>query len=257
MCYINNTPERTEVQNCASCSAEEISRRLSVAIKDENLWLANQLLNSLAGLSRSDLIVQAMVETINNEAIEYDSDIYTIVIGAIANYIYLPGLRDVWGNIYSCKTPPITVEELLKGTEFAECERFVSQDDEVEHDGRLDRFLNGFEEFGTAIILVGYSSSGESDSFAFSIQEGKISHEDSRKILSFLDAVGIKEALPEFHGKWLKRYYLKGSAWYSKEEIEDDRTWWFWISKEEIEDDRTWWFWIECLACTDTEMCYD
>lgn len=75
---------------------EEISRRLSVAIKDENLWLANQLLNSLAGLSRSDLIVQAMVETINNETIEYDSDIYTIVIGAIANYIYLPGLQDVW-----------------------------------------------------------------------------------------------------------------------------------------------------------------
>ena len=56
----------------------------------------NQLLNSLAGLSRSDLIVQAMVETINNETIEYDSDIYTIVIGAIANYIYLPGLQDVW-----------------------------------------------------------------------------------------------------------------------------------------------------------------
>ena len=237
MCYINNTPECTGVQICASCSAEEISRRLSVAIKDENLWLANQLLNSLAGLSRSDLIVQAMVETINNETIEYDSDIYTIVIGAIANYIYLPGLRDVWGNIYSCKTPPITVEELLKGTEFAECERFASQQVKVEHDERLDRFLNGFEEFGTAIILVGYSSSGESDSFAFSIQEGKISHEDSKKILSFLDNVGVKEALPEFRGRWRERYYLEGSAWYLKKKKEGD-------SMRQ--------FWIECLACTNT-----
>ena len=75
---------------------EEISRRLSVAIKDKNLRLATQLLDRLANLSRSDLIVQALVETINNETIEYNSDIYTIVIGAIANYMYLPGLRDVW-----------------------------------------------------------------------------------------------------------------------------------------------------------------
>ena len=243
MCYINNTPECTGVQICASCSAEEISRRLSVAIKDENLWLANQLLNSLAGLSRSDLIVQALVETINNETIEYNSDIYLIVIGAIANYLYLPGLRDVWENIDSCKTPPITVEELLKGTEFAKCERFASQHDEIEHDGRLDGFLKGFKEFGAAIIEIGYHFiSGECDYFNVLIQEGKISHEDSKKILSFLDNVGVKEALPEFHGKWLKRYYLKGSAW---------------CSEEEIEDDRTWWFWIECLACTNTQTHYD
>ena len=101
MCYTNNTPERTVVQISASCSAEEISHLLSAAIKDKNLQLARQLLDSLACLLRSDLIVQALVETINNETIEYNSDIYTIVIGAIANYIHLPGLQDVWENIYS------------------------------------------------------------------------------------------------------------------------------------------------------------
>lgn len=134
-------------------------------------------------------------------------------------------------------------KDLLKGTKFAECERFVLQDDEVEHDGRLDEFLKDFEKFGSAIVEIGYCFiSGELDFFNVLIQEGKISHEDSKKILSFLDNVGVKEALPVFRGKWRERYYLEGSAWYSEEETENDRTWWFWI---------------ECLACTDTEMCYD
>ena len=240
MCYINNTPECTGVQICASCSAEEISRRLSVAIKDENLWLANQLLNSLAGLSRSDLIVQALVETINNETIEYNSDIYLIVIGAIANYMYLPGLRGVWENIYSCKTPPITVEELLKGTKFAECKRFVSQDGAVEHDGRLDKFLEGFKKFGTAIIGLGYDyNSGEGDYRKVAIHEGRISHEDSEIILSFLDAVGINEDLPEFQGRWRENYRFEDSNW---------RPW------AQTKGDETKWFWIECLACTNTEI---
>ena len=146
-----------------------------------------------------------MVETINNETIEYDSDIYTIVIGAIANYIYLPGLRDVWENIYSCKTPPITVEELLKGTEFAECECFVLQHGNVKHDGRLDDFLVNFFGLDWVTIRIGYDCGGECiEDLYVTIRDGELSPEDTQNVLDLLDSA---ETFCDV------KLYLVGSSW--------------------------------------------
>ena len=108
------------------------------------------------------------------------------------------------------------------------------------NDGRLDKFLEGFKKFGTAIIGLGYDyNSGEGDYRKVAIHEGRISHEDSEIILSFLDAVGINEDLPEFQGRWRENYRFEDSNW---------RPW------AQTKGDETKWFWIECLACTNTEI---
>ena len=218
------------------CSTEEIIGYLPVAIKADNAVFAGYLLQQLANREEPEVFVEELVKTVRKEII-IGSGFDSVVRSVLAMNCERLGLGPVLSNYENCQRFPMKAEDLLKGTEFAECERFASQHCKVEHDERLDRFLNGFEEFGTAIILVGYSSIGESDSFAFSIQEGKISHEDSKKILSFLDNVGVKEALPEFRGRWRERYYLEGSAWYLKKKKEGD-------SMRQ--------FWIECLACTNT-----
>ena len=219
------------------CSTEEIVGYLPVATKADNAVFVEYLLQQLANREELEVFVEELVKIVRKK-ITIGSGFYFAVRNVLAMNCERLGLGPVLPNYENCQRFSMETKDLLKGTKFAECERFASQDDEVEHDGRLDEFLKGFEKFGSAIIEVGYFFiKGECDFFKVLIQEGKISHEDSKKILSFLDYLGIKEALPEFRGKWLKRYYLEGSAWYSEEEIEDDRTWWFWI---------------ECLACTDT-----
>lgn len=226
----------------AHCSTEEIIGYLPVAIKADNAVFAGYLLQQLANSEEPEVFVEGLLKVVG-KGITIGSGLDSAVRSVLAMNCERLGLGPVLSNYENYQRFPMKAKDLLKGTEFAECERFVLQDGEVEHDGRLDEFLNGFEEFGAAIIEIGYNFiGGELDYFNVLIQEGKISHEDSKKILSFLDHLGIKEASPEFRGKWLKRYYLEGSAWHSEEETEDDRTWWFRI---------------ECLACTDTEMCYD
>lgn len=224
------------------CSTEEIIGYLPVAIKADNAVFAEYLLQQLANREESEVFVEGLLEVVGKE-ITIGSGFDSAVRSVLAMNCERLGLGPILSNFEKCQRFPMEAEDLLKGTKFAECERFVSQHDKVEHDGRLDGFLKGFEKFGAAIIEIGYCFiGGECDFFNVLIREGKISHEDSKKILSFLDVVGIKEILPVFRGRWRERYYLKGSAWYSEEEIEDDRTWWFWI---------------ECLACTDTGMCYN
>lgn len=219
----------------AHCSTGEIIKYLSVATENYNAEFTGYLLQQLANREEPEVFVEELVKTVRKEII-IGSGFDSVVRSVLAMNCERLGLGPVLSNFENCQRFPMEAEDLLKGTKFAECERFVLQDDEVEHDERLDRFLNGFEEFGAAIIEIGYNFiGGELDYSNVLIQEGKISHEDSKKILSFLDVVGIKEALPVFRGKWLKRYYFEGSAWHSEEEIEDDRTWWFWV---------------KCLACT-------
>ena len=223
------------------CPTGEIVGYLSVATKNNNAVFMEYLLQQLIDRGEMKIFVEELVKIVGKE-ITIDSGFYSSVRDALAMNCERLGLEPVLSNFENCQRFPMKVEDLLKGTKFAECERFVSQYGNVEHDERLDGFLKGFEKFGSAIIEVGYCFiSGELDFFNVLIQKGKISHEDSKKILSFLDNVGVKEALPEFHGRWRERYYLKGSAWYSEKETEDDRTMWFWI---------------ECLACTNIEI-YD
>ena len=219
------------------CSTEEIAGYLPVAIKADNAVFAEYLLQQLANREEPEVFVEELVKIVGKK-INIGSGFDSAVRSVLAMNCERLGLGPVLSNYENCQCFPMKAKDLLKGTRFAECKRFALQDDEVEHDGRLDEFLKGFEKFGSAIIEVGYCFiSGELDFFNVLIREGKISHEDSKKILSFLDIVGIKEALPVFRGEWLKRYYLEGSAWYLEEEDEGDRTWWFRI---------------ECLAYTDT-----
>lgn len=219
------------------CPIGEIVEYLPVATKYDNAVFMEYLLQQLANREDSEVFVKELLK-IAKKKIIIGSGFDSAVRSVLAMNCERLGLGPVLSNYENCQRFPMEAVDLLKGTKFAECERFTSQDDEVGHDGRLDRFLNGFEEFGAAIIEIGYNFiGGELDYLNVLIQEGKISHEDSKKILSFLDYLGIKEALPEFRGRWREKYYLKGSAWYSEEKIEDDRAWWFWI---------------ECLACTNT-----
>ena len=224
------------------CSTEEIVEYLSVAIEKDNAVFVEYLLQQLANREEPEVFVEELVKIVRKEII-IGSGFDFAVRSVLAMNCERLGLGPVLSNYENCQRFPMKAKDLLKGTKFAECEPFASQYGNVEHDERIDGFLKGFEKFGAAIIEIGYCFiGGECDFFNVLIQEGKILHEDSRKILSFLDAVGIKEALPEFHGRWRERYYLKGSAWYSEEEIEDDKMWWFWI---------------ECLACTNTQTHYD
>jgi hypothetical protein len=117
------------------------------------------------------------------------------------------------------------VEDLLKGTEFAECERSVLQDGEVEHDGRLDKFLKSLSDKGTVSAIMGYKITKEgtgtrrysipeteSNLCSFKIVDGTMLKEDARKILSYLDIMGVKEALPTFCGDW-ETFVLKDGTW--------------------------------------------
>lgn len=222
------------------CSTEEIVGYRSVATKFDNAEFTGYLLQQLADREEPEIFVEELVKIAEKE-ITIGSGFDSAVRSVLAMNCERLGLWPILSNYENCQRFPMEAEDLLKGTKFAECERFASQDDEVEHDGRLDEFLKGFEKFGAAIIEIGYCFiGGECDFFRVLIQEGKISHEDSKKILSFLDVVGIKEALPEFRRIQRGKYYLKDSAWYSEEEIEDDKMWWFWIER---------------LDCTNIEIC--
>lgn len=90
-------------------------------------------------------------------------------------------------------------------------------------DKRLVKFLSSFADKGTALVTVGYSvpetETGErSDSGQCSviIEKGTLLKEDAQKILGYLDALEIKDALPPFSAledDWGETYILKNGAW--------------------------------------------
>lgn len=221
----------------AHCSTGEIIKYLSVATENYNAEFTGYLLQQLANREEPEVFVEELVKTVKKEII-IGSGFDSVVRSVLAMNCERLGLGPVLSNYEKCQRFPMRAEDLLKGTKFAECERFTSQDDEVEHDGRLDRFLNGFEGFGTAIIEIGYCyNSRVGDYRGVAIHEGRISHEDSEIILSFLDAVGINEDLPEFQGRWRENYRFEDSKW---------------RSVAQTKGDETKWLWIKCLACTNT-----
>lgn len=221
------------------CSTEEIVGYRSVATKFDNAEFTGYLLQQLADREEPEVFVEELVKIAEKE-ITIGSGFDSAVRSVLAMNCERLGLGPVLSNYENCQCFPMKAEDLLKGTRFAECERFVSQDGEVWHDGRLDNFLKGFKKFGSAIIGLGYDyNSGEGDYRKVAIHEGRISHEDSEIILSFLDAVGINEDLPEFQGRWRENYYFEDSKW---------------RSVAQTKGDETKWFWIECLACTNIDL---
>lgn len=152
-------------------------------------------------------------------------------------------------NCFEIHPLRITAESLLKGTKYepSECltQRdnvetgtidngcLVSQgdaemetvdcDDAGAQDERLVGFLSSFADKGTASVTVGYrvleAETGErldSDQCSIKIEDGTLSEEDAQRILKYLDALKIEDALPPFlafEGDWNDTYILEDGAW--------------------------------------------
>ena len=94
-------------------------------------------------------------------------------------------------------------------------------DDVGVQDERLVEFLSSFADEETAFVTVGYmvfkTETGErSDLCRVKIEDGTLSEEDAQKILGYLDALGIEDALPPFlssEDDWNETYILKDGAW--------------------------------------------
>ena len=96
-------------------------------------------------------------------------------------------------------------------------------DDGELQDERLVEFLRSFIDKGTAFVTVGYkvSKTGTgahpgSGLCCVRIEKGTLSEENAQEILGYLDALGIKDALPpfpEFEDDWNETYILKDRAW--------------------------------------------
>ena len=96
-------------------------------------------------------------------------------------------------------------------------------DDAGVQDERLVEFLRSFADKETVFVTAGYgvleTETGEcSDSgqCRVRIEYGTLSEEDAQRILGYLDALEIKDALPPFPASeydWNETYILKGGTW--------------------------------------------
>lgn len=96
-------------------------------------------------------------------------------------------------------------------------------DDLGVQDERLVEFLRSFTEKGTAFVTVGCkvpkaetgARSGPGQC-RVRIEDGTLSEEDAQRILRYLDALEIEDALPPFLASeydWNETYILKDGAW--------------------------------------------
>ena len=120
------------------CPTEEIVGYLLVAAEAGNAAFVEYLLQQLADREEPEVFVGELVKIVGKE-INVGSEFYLAVRGTLATNCERLGLGPILSNFESCQRFPMKAKDLLKGTKFAECERFVSQDGEVEHDGRLDK----------------------------------------------------------------------------------------------------------------------
>ena len=96
-------------------------------------------------------------------------------------------------------------------------------DDGEVQDERLAEFLRSFADKGTAFVTVGYKvPKTETDEYSdfgqccVRIEDGTLSEEDAQRILKYLDALKIEDALPPFlafEDDWNEVYILKDGAW--------------------------------------------
>lgn len=99
----------------------------------------------------------------------------------------------------------------------------VGCDDAGVQDERLVEFLRSFPDKETVFVTVGYMVSktetgeySDSDLCCVMIKGGTLSEEDAQKILGYLDALKIEDALPPFpafEGDWNEAYILEDGAW--------------------------------------------
>lgn len=206
----------------AHCSTEEIIGYLPIAIKADNAVFAGYLLQQLANSEEPEVFVEGLLKVVGKE-ITIGSGLDSVVRSVLAMNCERLGLGPVLSNYENCQRFPMKAKDLLKGTKFAECERFVSQHGKVEHDGRLDEFLESFSLTDIAPIVIGYRRGDELIGyFDVSIRNGQLLPEDAKRVLRLLDDAGVKDALPAFDMPCNARYCLWGSSWLDWDDLDEE-----------------------------------
>ncbi len=206
----------------AHCSTGEIIKYLSVATENYNAEFTGYLLQQLANREEPEVFVEELVKTVRKEII-IGSGFDSVVRSVLAMNCERLGLGPVLSNYENCQRFPMEAEDLLKGTKFAGCKRFVLQDDEVEHDERLDEFLESFSLTDIAPIAIGSRCGNESiDRFDVTIRNGQLLPEDTKRVLRLFDDAGVKDALPAFDMPCNARYCLLGSSWLDWDDLDEE-----------------------------------
>ena len=226
------------------CATKDIDELFRKALKDNDEPMAVLALAELIKRGDIDLVTYAIQEATDAGYFTLGSHFSTVFANALTQCGDRdPILRRIGKNVRRKGFWPKTAAELLDGTDFANCERPAARSTVRRPDDRLDKFLEGFMQFGWFSVEFGFFTPGTEwdphcskhvsvntgEHYNLVIRDGFIlNREEIPNVLSILDAAGIESPLPAFsdevlHGKGLALFTLNSDDdWVSSEETEEE-----------------------------------
>ena len=232
------------------CNTKDINDLFCKALKDNDEPMAVLALAELIKRGDIDLVTYAIQEATNAGHFTLGSHFSTVFANALTQCGDRdPNLRQIGKNVRRKGFWPKTATELLKGTDYAGCERPITRNSVRNLDNRLVQFLESFMRNGWFSVEFGFFTPGSEwdphckeqtfvnngEHYNLVILDGFILNRgEIPNVISILDAAGITNALPAFNGNEQDLYTLNDEGnWVNSKEVQEEN--FFYISYYSVE----------------------